>query len=229
MLLQFVKLLKLLKFWSIIKSPQVEWTSIMEINNPAQVQSISSTHSKYAENAANSDKTKNVDATSKQTAQQTSKQLMNQAILSAQEDVSLKSGDQSMTLLYRAAIEAINKELAPSMGENAIQTAYDNGVDISPEATADRIVSFATQFFSVHQQQNSNMSLDEQLDSFMSIIGGAIDNGFKEARDILSGLKVLQGDIADGVDKTYGLVQEGLQAFRDSFNKKSDETQAINA
>jgi len=200
----------------------------MEINNPAQVQSTSSTHSKYAENAANSDKTKNVDATSKQTAQQTSKQLMNQAILSAQEDVSLKSGDQSMTLLYRAAIEAINKELAPSMGENAIQTAYDNGVDTSPEATADRIVSFATQFFSVHQQQNSNMSFDEQLDSFMTIIGGAIDNGFKEARDIISGLKVLQGDIADGVDKTYGLVQEGLQAFRDSFNKKSNETQATN-
>ncbi|ODR84613.1 DUF5610 domain-containing protein [Shewanella xiamenensis] len=200
----------------------------MEINNPAQVQSTSSTHSKYAENAANSDKTKNVDATSKQTAQQTSKQLMNQTILSAQEDVSLKSGDQSMTLLYRAAIEAINKELAPSMGENAIQTAYDNGVDTSPEATADRIVSFATQFFSVHQQQNSNMSFDEQLDSFMTIIGGAIDNGFKEARDILSGLKVLQGDIADGVDKTYGLVQEGLQAFRDSFNKKSNETQATN-
>lgn len=200
----------------------------MEINNPAQVQSTSSTHSKYAENAANSDKTKNVDATSKQTAQQTSKQLMNQAILSAQEDVSLKSGDQSMNLLYRAAIEAINKELAPSMGENAIQTAYDNGVDTSPEATADRIVSFATQFFSVHQQQNSNMSFDEQLDSFMTIIGGAIDNGFKEARDILSGLKVLQGDIADGVDKTYGLVQEGLQAFRDSFNKKSNETQATN-
>ena len=200
----------------------------MEINNPAQVQSTSSTHSKYAENAANSDKTKNVDATSKQTAQQTSKQLMNQAILSAQEDVSLKSGDQSMTLLYRAAIEAINKELAPSMGENAIQTAYDNGVDTSPEATADRIVSFATQFFCVHQQQNSNMSVDEQLDSFMTIIGGAIDNGFKEARDILSGLKVLQGDIADGVDKTYGLVQEGLQAFRDSFNKKSNETQATN-
>ena len=43
-------------------------------------------------------------------------------------------------------------------------------------------------------------------------------------QDILSGLKVLQGDIADGVDKTYSLVQEGLQAFRDSFNKKTDET-----
>ena len=169
---------------------------------------------------------KTTEVTSKQTAQQTSKQLMNQAILSAQQDVNIKSGDQSMALLYRAAIESINKELAPTMGENAIQTAYDNGVDTSPEATAERIVSFATQFFSIHQQQNSGMSLDEQLDSFMGIIGGAIDNGFKEAKDILSGLKVLQGDIADGVDKTYGLVQEGLQAFRDSFNKKTDETQS---
>ncbi|MFB2734580.1 DUF5610 domain-containing protein [Shewanella mangrovisoli] len=202
----------------------------MEINNPAQVQSASSPHRKYAENVpANAEKTKNVEAPGKQTAYQTSKQLMNQAILSAQEEVSLKSGDQSMALLYRAAIEAIDKELAPSMGPNSTQANYDNQVDYSPEATAGRIVSFATQFFSIHQQQNSNMSLDEQLDSFMSIIGGAIDNGFKEARDILSGLKVLQGDIADGVDKTYGLVQEGLQAFRDSFNKKPDETQTASA
>lgn len=205
----------------------------MEINKSPQVQSTPLPQKKYAENTApkstevsDSKDVKTTEVTSKQTAQQTSKQLMNQAILSAQQDVNIKSGDQSMALLYRAAIESINKELAPTMGENAIQTAYDNGVDTSPEATADRIVSFATQFFSIHQQQNSGMSLDEQLDSFMGIIGGAIDNGFKEAKDILSGLKVLQGDIADGVDKTYGLVQEGLQAFRDSFNKKTDETQS---
>ncbi|MDT3272217.1 DUF5610 domain-containing protein [Shewanella sp. SP2S2-4] len=205
----------------------------MEINKPSQVQSTPLPQKKYAENTApkgtevsDSKDAKTTEVTSKQTAQQTSKQLMNQAILSAQQDVNIKSGDQSMILLYRAAIESINKELAPTMGENAIQTAYDNGVDTSPEATADRIVSFATQFFSIHQQQNSGMSLDEQLDSFMGIIGGAIDNGFKEAKDILSGLRVLQGDIADGVDKTYGLVQEGLQAFRDSFNKKTEETQS---
>ncbi|MCI2964680.1 MULTISPECIES: DUF5610 domain-containing protein [Shewanella] len=205
----------------------------MEINKSPQVQSTPLPQKKYAENTApkgtevsDSKDAKTTEVTSKQTAQQTSKQLMNQAILSAQQEVNIKSGDQSMTLLYRAAIDAIDKELAPTMGENATQTAYDNGVDTSPEATADRIVSFATQFFSIHQQQNSGMSLDEQLDSFMGIIGGAIDNGFKEAKDILSGLRVLQGDIADGVDKTYGLVQEGLQAFRDSFNKKTDETQS---
>ncbi|MCS6229829.1 hypothetical protein G3488_02975 [Shewanella baltica] len=202
----------------------------MEINKPSQVQSTPLPQKKYAENTAPKgtevSDSKDAKVTSKQTAYQTSKLLMNQAILSAQQEVNIKSGDQSMTLLYRAAIDAIDKELAPTMGENATQTAYNNGVDMSPEATADRIVNFATKFFGIHQQQHSGMSLDEQLDSFMGIIGGAIDNGFKEAKDILSGLKVLQGDIADGVDKTYGLVQEGLQAFRDSFNKKTDETQS---
>ncbi|TVP15020.1 DUF5610 domain-containing protein [Shewanella sp. KCT] len=157
------------------------------------------------------------------TALAASKQLMNTAILEAQQEVNLSAGNEPMQLLYKAAIEAINEELAPTMGEHAIETAVAQGVDTSPEATAERIVSFATQFFAIHQEQNSSMSFDEQLSSFMDKIGGAIDQGFDEAKDILSGLKVLEGDIAAGVDKTYGLVQEGLQAFRDSFNQETEQ------
>ncbi|BAJ00746.1 DUF5610 domain-containing protein [Shewanella violacea] len=154
-----------------------------------------------------------------------SKQFMNMAIITAQQEVNLRSSDEPMKLLFRAAIEAINEELAPSMGPNATQRIYDSGVDTSPEATAERIVSFATQFFSLHQGQNSNMEFDEQLDSFMEIIGGAIDKGFGEAREILDNLKVLEGGIADGVDNTYSLVQEGLAEFRDSFYQLDDETE----
>lgn len=157
------------------------------------------------------------------TALAASKQLMNTAILEAQQDVNLSAGNEPMQLLYKAAIEAINEELAPTMGEHAIETAVAQGVDTSPEATAERIVSFATQFFAIHQEQKSGMSFDEQLSSFMDIISGAIDQGFDEAKDILSGLKVLEGDIEAGVDKTYGLVQEGLQAFRDSFNQEPEQ------
>ncbi|SQH78116.1 conserved protein of unknown function [Shewanella benthica] len=153
-----------------------------------------------------------------------SKQLMNMAIISAQQEVNLRSSDEPMMLVYRTAIEAINEQLAPTMGANATQRIYDKGVDTSAEATAERIVSFATQFFSLHQGQNSNMEFDEQLDSFMEIIGGAIDKGFGEAREILDNFKVLQGDIADGVDRTYSLVQAGLQEFRDSFYQLDDET-----
>ncbi len=161
---------------------------------------------------------------SNKTAYASSKELMNSAIISAQQEVSLSSGNEPMILLYRAAIEAINEELAPTMGDNALQTAYDNGVDTSPDATADRIVSFATNFFSLYQDQNSSMSFDEQLSSFMEIIGGAIDQGFDEAKEILTGLEVLEGDIASGVEQTYSLIQEGLLAFKDSFS--SDDSEA---
>jgi hypothetical protein len=154
--------------------------------------------------------------------------MMNNSILAAQEEVSIAAGDKSMALLYRAAIEAINEELAPTLGENSVQKSIESGVDYSPEATADRIVSFATNFFSVHQQQNKSMGFDEQVSSFMVKIGDAIDQGFKEASDILSGLKVLEGDIAAGVDQTYELIQQKLAQFQqdrlDAHSAKQDSS-----
>ncbi len=187
----------------------------MEIrNHGAEVSQVA--HNK-TDSAENHGKTVSEVAKDK-TAYSTSKQLMNTAIISAQQEVNLSSSDEPMMLLYRAAIEAINEKLAPTMGDNALQNAYDSGVDTSPNATADRIVSFATQFFTLHQEQNSNMDFDEQLNSFMNIIGGAIDQGFGEAKDILTSLQVLEGEIESGVEQTYSLVQEGLAAFRDSFD-----------
>lgn len=191
----------------------------MEIrNHGAEVSQVARNKTESTENHG-----KTVSEVAKnKTAHSTSKQLMNTAIISAQQEVNLSSSNEPMVLLYRAAIEAINEELAPTMGENAIQNAYESGVDTSPEATADRIVSFATQFFTLHQEQNSNMDFDEQLNSFMDIIGGAIDQGFTEAKDILTSLQVLEGDIESGVEQTYSLVQEGLAAFRDSFSSGDD-------
>lgn len=165
------------------------------------------------QNTINQQATKSNAAEPKLTNNQLSRQMMNNSILAAQEEVSIAAGDKSMALLYRAAIEAINEELAPTMGENAVQKNAEEGIDYSPEATAERIVSFATQFFSVHQQQNQSMGFEEQVSSFMVKIGDAIDQGFKEASDILSGLKVLEGDIADGVDQTYELIQQKLAQF----------------
>ncbi|MGP1719590.1 DUF5610 domain-containing protein [Shewanella frigidimarina] len=171
---------------------------------------------------------KNTQVEPKLTSNQLSRQMMNNSILAAQEEVSIAAGDKSMALLYRAAIEAINEELAPTLGENSVQKSIESGVDYSPEATADRIVSFATNFFSTHQQQNKSMGFDEQVSSFMVKIGDAIDQGFKEASDILSGLKVLDGDIAAGVDQTYELIQQKLVQFQqdrlDANSAKQDSS-----
>ncbi|GIU51438.1 MULTISPECIES: DUF5610 domain-containing protein [Shewanella] len=187
----------------------------MELYNPTQLNAKANNRQQLTDDTS-ADKSASSQQTDKVSISQVSRELKNSSILAAQEQVSIAAGDQSMALLYRAAIDAINVELAPSMGENAIQKAAESDVDYSPEATAERIVSFATNFFSVHQQQNSQMEFTEQLDSFMEKISGAIDQGFKEASEILSGLKVLEGDIAAGVEQTYSLIQAGLEAFKEN-------------
>lgn len=145
------------------------------------------------------------------------KQVQNTAILRANEQVSLRSNNDSLSLLYKTALEGINAELEPVMGENAAQKIYDSGIDTSPEATADRIVAFATGFYSRYKELNPGKSEEETLDSFMKIIGGGIEKGFNDAKDILKGLKVYEGEVESGVDKTYGLVMQGLSNFREKM------------
>jgi len=155
-------------------------------------------------------------------ALQTKAQL-NISILQASE-AQLGVKDQPLSLVFKSAIEKINEALTPELGENAIQNAYDAGMDFSPEATADRIVSFATNFFAAYQDNHPDMGQEEALNSFMDLIGGGIQQGFDEARDILGGLQVLEGDVANNVDTTYDLVQQGLEAFRERISSEERET-----
>ena len=145
------------------------------------------------------------------------KKALNAAIIQSSIDVSSTSSSPQ-GLLLKTALEGINDALKASMGDNAIQKSYDSGLDVSPDATADRIVSLSTAFFSSYQEQHPQLSEEEALTKFVDIIRGGIDTGFGEARNILSGLRVLDGDIAIIIDSTYDLVQEKLQAFIDSFS-----------
>lgn len=149
--------------------------------------------------------------------QATPQQKLNIAILQAHQDVSISSKNEPLALIYKAAIEGINKELEPELGENAIENAYESGLDVSPEATADRILSFSLGLFSLYQQQNPELSEQEQAEKFVSVIGDGIDTGFAEAREILDGLGVLEGEIADNIDKTYRIIQEELAAFSQQY------------
>jgi len=83
---------------------------------------------------------KNAEKTQESTAVTAKKQL-NSAILQSAIDVS--AGSKFLSLTFKAAIEGINDALKETLGDNAIQNAYDSGLDISPEATAERIVSLS--------------------------------------------------------------------------------------
>jgi len=162
-----------------------------------------------------------------QMLEKTGKAQMNAAILQANEKVALQSGNNSLSLLYKTALEGINKELETIFGKNAAQKIYDSGIDTSPEATAGRIVGFATSLFSLYQQQRPSDDQEQQLDEFMAVIGKGIEQGFADAIKILEGLQVFIGEVKTGVDATYELVQQGLQSFREkmleSFTKPEQQ------
>ncbi|MYN01600.1 hypothetical protein GTP41_05760 [Pseudoduganella sp. DS3] len=136
---------------------------------------------------------------------------LNVSILQESASISLNSENDPLALVYKSAITSINEQLQADFGPDAIQNATSQ--DNSPEGTAGRIVSLSTAFFSAFQKQNSDLEGDQALNKFMDTIKGGIEKGFKEARDILQGLQVLNGDIASNIDKTYALVMKGLDDF----------------
>lgn len=140
-------------------------------------------------------------------------------------EVNISAANKPLELLYRSAIEKLNEYLAPELGENAIGQAAESGMDFSPEAVAERIVSFATAGYAAYAERHADQSQQDQLNGFMDLIGGAIEQGFKEAKEILEGLGVFQGSIADNANHTYELIQEKLAAFSEQATQGFGESE----
>jgi len=141
------------------------------------------------------------------------RQAVNVQMLQASAEVSIKAGEQSQVLLFRSAIDRINEILAPELGPDALQNAAALGVDTSPKATANRILSFSTAFFEGYAAQNPGKDRDQLATDFVALIRGGFEKGFNEAKGILEGLGVLKGEIATGIQRTYELVQQGYDDF----------------
>lgn len=144
-------------------------------------------------------------------AQSSARHQLNVQILEASSQVAVKAGNDSQALVFRAAIDRINEFLAPTLGPDALQASM--GQDNSPEATAERIVSFATGMFGVYAAQRPNDDPDQVAADFVKIVRGGFEKGYNEARDILQGLQVLGGDVEKGIGKTFELVQKGFDDF----------------
>lgn len=150
------------------------------------------------------------------------KASLNVALLESTQ-VSIGAKDEPLALILNTAIEKVNQLLAPELGENALQQAVDSGLDVSPDATAQRIVSLSTAFFESFKAQHKGEETSAVLQNFMDTIGGGIQQGFDEGREILKGLNVLQEDVASDIDETFALVQEKLSAFEAMIEKQMAE------
>ena len=151
------------------------------------------------------------------------KRQLNAAIIESSLKFSKSIGDQPLSLLLKTALQGINEALKVGGVDSNVEEAYESGIDFSPEVTADRIVAFSTHFLVSYREQHPEMNEEQSLTAFVDIISGGIEQGFAEAKDILGALKVLGGDIATNIDKTYELVQQGLQSFVDSFSEAEQE------
>jgi hypothetical protein len=139
------------------------------------------------------------------------------------DEMKLKISNEPLSLVYRTAVQKLNELLAPEIGAAGLQGVASGGMDFSPEAVAERILSFATAGFTSFQTRHADQGRNEQLDGFMRLIHDAIDQGFAEARDILDGLGVLQGDISANTDRTYQLIQDGLGRFEEKARNSGPE------
>jgi len=147
------------------------------------------------------------------------KKGLNASILESTIESNIASSPQALVL--KTALDGINNVLQASLGENAIQNAYDADLDVSPDATATRIVSLSTAFFGEYQKQHPELDQEDAATAFIDIIRGGIETGFSEAREILTSLNVLEGEIANNVDSTYELVQEKLNEFVTNLSSKN--------
>lgn len=198
---------------------------------------VNSAASRYQANSPTDSSTTSINTqTTKPSASELSaenRRQLNQTILDNQLSLSLQSDNKAMNLLYRAISDAVEKRMAAQAPQNAndsteataetgLNKTYSNE-DTSPQATADRIVSFATNFYQAFREQNPELNDEDGLEQFMQEIGKGIDQGFADARDILSGLKKLEGKVADDIDETYSLIQKGLQDFRERMQQPKDQ------
>jgi len=119
--------------------------------------------------------------------------------------------DQAMRMVVERSVEklrAVVTQAREELGlpENAV-------IDTSPKATAGRIVDFALGAYDRYRENNKLEDTEEARAQFAEFIGGAINQGIAEARDILTALNSLTAEVDSNITLTADIIQERLADF----------------
>ena len=79
--------------------------------------------------------------------------------------------------------------------------------EFSPEKVADRVLGFVEQRLASEAAAGPSA---ERLGQLREQARAGIEQGFAEAREILDGLGLLQGQVAADIDETYQRIQDGF-------------------
>lgn len=140
------------------------------------------------------------------------------SVQSPRERDSVEFGKEAIIPTARAMEVVLNRayeELRTAVGAAREELGIPEGavIDTSPEATAGRIADFALGFFDKYAENNGLENNEEGRQQYADFIGAAINQGIAEARDILTSLSALNGEVDANIDQTASLVQERLDNF----------------
>jgi len=108
--------------------------------------------------------------------------------------------------------QIVNK-LDKTLGKAGATSLYElDSNDFTPEKVADRILSFVGATISGLQGAGK----DQQSEALQQARKG-IEKGFKEAKEILESLGVFKDEIKENAEKTYQLLQDGLEKLAGSL------------
>ena len=131
------------------------------------------------------------------------------------------SGSQLSKGLALTAQEILDKlnELLKKKLPNGIQSLKPE--EVTPEATADRIVKGITAFFDAYAKQNPNLSSEELLTSFLEKARDGVQRGYDSAYATLTDLGAFDYEgVKEGVEKTKVLIESKLKEWETS--KRND-------
>jgi len=114
----------------------------------------------------------------------------------------------SQKLLNKQIMAALNQALAKD-GAPPIQSLKAD--DFTPDKVADRVLKFVKNAIDL---QKVNGGDTEQLESLYAQAREGVEKGFGEAKDILEGMRLFEGDIKDNANQTYDLIMKGLDALQ---------------
>ena len=94
-----------------------------------------------------------------------------------------------------------------------VETLLSSGLDMPPEATAQRMVDFAVSFFDAFKANHLEDQPESQIDGFSALIKGAVEEGFAVARSILEGIGPIRHSVGADIDETFELTMRGIDEF----------------
>lgn len=133
----------------------------------------------------------------------------------------LSSGIISPDMTQKILQKEIASKLEARFEMEGIELKELNANDFTPDKVAGRILSFI-------EAGVSRAGDDEEKKELLEKARQGFEQGFKEARDILEAIGVLNGKVKKDVDKTYDLIQAGFDRLGNPEEKGEQEIGLMN-